>query len=71
MTTDTEDSGDGLYARLPWSVQLGLGLIGFVYGVAILTDTIKPQIPSNVWAVVYFAAGAYLLVRAVRLSRQS
>ena len=71
MTTDAADSADSLYSRLPWYVQLGLSLTGFVYFGGILTDTIEPQIPSDVWAVVYFAVAAYLFVRAVRLSRQS
>jgi len=71
MLTDGTESGGGLYGRLPFSVRLGFALLCFVYGVAILTDTIEDPIPSDVWAVVYFAVAGGLLLRAVRLYRQS
>lgn len=71
MAADTTDSGGSLFARLPWGVKIGLALISFVYGVVIVTDTIEDSIPSNVWAVVWFAVAGYLFVRAVRPSRQS
>ncbi|WP_256392985.1 hypothetical protein [Natronoarchaeum rubrum] len=71
MSDDGTGSRGGVYTRLPWSVHLGLTLLGFVYMVAILTDTIKDPIPGDVWAVVYFAVAAGLLVRAVRLHRQA
>jgi hypothetical protein len=71
VSPDGTDSGGGLYARLPYSVKLGLALIGIVYAVAVLTDSIKLLIPQDVMAVVWFLVAAGLLVRAVRLSRQS
>jgi hypothetical protein len=70
MSTTESDSG-GLYAQLPWSVKLGLALLGLVYGVAILTDSIKDPIPDDVWGIIWFAVAAGLLVRAVRLHKQS
>lgn len=71
MVSDTTDSGGSLFARLPWGVKIGLGLISFMYGVVIVTDTVEDPIPSTVWAVIWFAVAGYLFVRAVRLSRQS
>lgn len=71
MSPDETESGGGLYARIPPSVQLGLGLIGIVYAVAVWTETIKPLIPEDVMAVVLFAVAVGLFVYAMRLSRQS
>lgn len=71
MSTNGTDSSGGLYARLPWSVKLGFALFGVVYAVAILTDSINDPIPNDVWAIVWFAVAVGLLVRAVRLHRQS
>ncbi len=71
MSSNRTDSSRGLYARLPWSVKLGFALLGLVYAVAILTDTIKDPIPNDVWAIIWFAVAVGLLVRAVRLHRQS
>jgi len=71
MSTDESESESGLYGRLPFSVQVGFAVIAFVSGVAKLTDTIEDPIPSDVWAVVYFAVAGGLLLRAVRLQRQS
>lgn len=71
MTANSTDSGRGLYSRLPDSVKLGLVLIGFVYAVAILTNTINDPLPSDVWAAVWFAVAIALLMRTVRLARRS
>ncbi|WP_256390975.1 hypothetical protein [Natronoarchaeum rubrum] len=71
MSTDGSESNGGLYGRLPFGVKLGFAVIALVYGAAILTDTIEDPIPSDVWAVVYFAVAGGLLLRAVRLHRQS
>ncbi|SFS46646.1 hypothetical protein SAMN04488556_0938 [Halostagnicola kamekurae] len=71
MSTNGIDSSGGLYARLPRSVKLGVALLGVVYAVAILTDSINDPIPNDVWAIVWFAVAVGLLVRAVRLHRQS
>jgi len=71
MSTDGSESDGGLYGRLPFSVQIGFAVTAFVYGVARLTDTIEDPIPSNVWALVWFAVAGGLLLRAVRLHRQS
>jgi hypothetical protein len=72
--SSNESSSWGLYTRLPRSVKLGFGLIGMVYAVAILTDTITDPItsaiPSDVWAIIWFAVAIGLIVHAVRLSRQ-
>ncbi|ELY95614.1 hypothetical protein C484_04995 [Natrialba taiwanensis DSM 12281] len=70
MSANKSNSGS-LYARLPWSVKLGFALLSMVYAVAILTDTIKDPIPNDVWAIIWFAVAIGLLVRAVRLHRQS
>lgn len=71
MTAESADSGGRLFARLPFGVQFGLALVGLVFAVATLADIIAPPIPNDVWAIVWFAVAVGLLVRAVRLSRQS
>ena len=70
MSPDGTDSGGGLYARLPSSVQLGLALIGLVYAVGVLTDTITP-LPNDVMALIWVAVTIGLSVHLVRLIRQS
>lgn len=67
MPNDTTDSEGGPFARVPFSVQLGLALVGLVFAVASLADIIEYQIPAVVW----FVVSAGLFVRAVHLSRQS
>ncbi|QCS42558.1 hypothetical protein FEJ81_09365 [Natrinema versiforme] len=71
MSPDETTAGGGLYARLPFRVQLGIALLSSVYLVAVLTDIIEDPIPSDVWAVLWFAVAVGLLVRAVHLNRRS
>lgn len=70
MSNNGTNSG-GLYARLPFKLKLGFALISLVWGIAILTDTIEDPLPSDVWGIIWFAVATVLLLRAIRLSRQS
>lgn len=70
MSPDGTDSGGGLYARLPSSVQLGLALITTVYAVGVLTDTITP-LPNDVMTLIWIAVTIALFVHLVQLIRQT
>lgn len=70
MSDDHPNPSGRLSSWIPEYVKLGLAVLVFLYSVAILTDIVDP-IPSNVMAVVWGAVSIYLIVRAVRLSRES
>ena len=59
-----------MLARIPWWVELGVGILALVYAVGVLTDTITP-LPNDVMALIWVAVAIGLFVRVVRLNRQS
>ncbi|MEE6209063.1 hypothetical protein U3A55_02675 [Salarchaeum sp. III] len=59
-----------LISRLPWTVQAALVLVAGAYCAGELTDTLPYRVPSDVFAVAFFAFAAYQFVRLVGMSRE-
>ena len=65
--TDTADSEDDSFFRVPFEAQIGVLLVFLGYGIAVLVDIVTYQIPAVLWIAV--AAGLFgYLVHQIRPS---